>query len=104
MARTIPETAFLYKDNLYIVETVVTVGLITLIKWELYTTADHCFYDDTAAENYDEHGGLRPENERLYYQYMIMEKDEDFVANHVTVVPVQEGFEIATTAPDHETA
>lgn len=104
MARVIPENAFLFKDNLYIVETEVTMGSMSLIKWELYTPADYCFYEDTAEINYDEEGNLRPADELMYYQYMIMRKDEVFVRDKIIVVPVQEGFEIATTAPDYETA
>lgn len=104
MARTIPENAFLFKENLYIVETVITMGSMTRIKWEVYTPEDYCFYDLDDECNYDEEGNLRPETERMYYQYMITVKNEERFRDRIIVVPVQEGFEIANTGNNHETA
>ena len=94
MAREIPRNAFLYKEGLYIVESNIVVVGRPIVKWVLYSAEGWCFYDVTISENYDEEGNLRPENERVYYQYMIMTKDEDYVNTNLICVPVKEGYEI----------
>lgn len=103
MARTIPENAFLFKENLYIVETEIVVANRPITKWEVYTPEGYCFYDLDDECNYDEEGNLLPETERMYYQYMITVKNEERFRDRIIVVPVQEGFEIANTG-NHETA
>ena len=90
MTRTIPTGAFLYKEGLYIVEGVIPTGIT---KWELYSAEGWCFYDLTQPENYDENGELVPAENRIYAQYMIMRKDEQYVADNIISVPLQEGYE-----------
>ena len=102
--RTIPEGAFLFKEGLYILETTVTFGSMTRIKWELYSADGWCFYDLQQAENYDEEGNLLPPAERVYAQYMIMTKNEDRVTNDIISVPVEDGYEIVSVTPGTETA
>ena len=96
MARVIPENAFLFKEGLYIVETEISMGSLTRIKWELYSAEGWCFYDLQIPENYDEEGNLLPEEQRMYAQYRIMTKDEDYVNNNIICVPVQPGYEIVS--------
>lgn len=106
MTRIIPDGAFLYKEGLYIVETPLVLGGIAITRWELYSAEGWCFYDLQDAENYvdGEVGGeLLPENQRLYAQYLVMRKDEDYVTNNIIPVPVQEGFEIVSVSNDHIT-
>lgn len=94
VTREIPETAFLYKEGLYIVETQLILSDIPIIKWELYSADGWCFYDLQQPENYDEDGNLLSSEQRLYAQYMIMCKDEEYVTSNIISVPVQEGYEI----------
>ena len=92
MARTIPNSAFLYKEGLYIVETPLTLNGRFIIKWELYSAEGYCFYDLTQPENYvdgDVTGELVPESDRVYAQYMIMRKDEEYVTNNIISVPIE---------------
>ncbi len=103
MARVIPETAFLYKEGLYIVETVITVANRPITKWELYSAEGWCFYDLAQPENYDEEGNLLPPAQRVYAQYGIMNKNEDRVTNEIICVPVEEGFEIVSAPTNTET-
>lgn len=108
MARIIPEGAFLYKEGLYIVESEITVAGRPITKWELYSADGYCFYDLTQPENYVhgdvEGGALVPENQRVYAQYMIMAKDEEYVTNNIISVPVQNGYEIVSAGNNPETA
>lgn len=94
MAKFDPKNAFLFKEGLYIIETNITVAGKPIVKWELYSAEGWCFYDLQIPENYDEEGNLRPENERVYYQYSIMSKDETYVTSNIISVPIEEGFEI----------
>ena len=100
MARVIPEGAFLYKEGLYILETNLVLAGIAITKWELYSAEGYCFYDLTIPENYDEEGNLVPENQRTYYQYSIMRKDEEYVTNNIISVPVQDGYRIVSVGDD----
>ena len=103
MARVIPEGATLIKEGLYVYEYESTLGSSTITIWELYSADGYCFYDLEIPENYDEEGNLKPANERVYYQYSIMRKDEDYVANNIISVPIEEGYEIANEPVDTET-
>ena len=94
--REIPEGAFLYKEGLYIVETPLTLNGIPITKWELYSADGWCFYDLEQPENYDEEGNLLPAEDRVYAQYMIMRKNEEYVTNNIISVPVQDGYEIVS--------
>lgn len=98
--REIPEGAFLYKEGLYIKEFEASMGSLTWTVWELYSADGWCFYDLEQPENYvdgDVEGGvLVPENQRVYAQYSIMRKDEEYVTNNIISVPVQDGYEIVS--------
>lgn len=97
MARIIPEGAFLYKEGLYIVETPLVLNGISITKWELYSADGWCFYDLTQSENYVDGivgGELVPEIDRVYAQYMIMRKDEEYVTNNIISVPIEDGYGI----------
>lgn len=87
----IPSTAFLYKEGLYIDEQTVTAGDLTWVMWHLYASEGYCFYDLQIPENYDDKGNLKPENERVYYTYSIMRKDEKYVTENIVSVPISEG-------------
>lgn len=101
MSRVIPENAFLFKEGLYIVETEIRMGSLTRIKWELYSAEGWCFYDLQIPENYDEEGNLLPADQRMYAQYSIMTKDEDYVNNNIICVPVQPGYEIVSVGSNN---
>lgn len=103
MARVIPEGAFLYKEGLYIHEYPITVGSMTRTVWELFSADGWCFYDLQIPENYDEEGNLKPANERIYAQYSIMPKDEQYVTDNIISVPVEEGYEIVSVGTNTET-
>ena len=94
VTRKIPEGAFLYKEGLYIVETQFTFSGIPIIKWELYSADGWCFYDLQQPENYDKDGNLLPPEQRIYAQYSIMRKNEEYVISNIIPVPVKEGYEI----------
>ena len=94
MVRTIPINATVFKDGLRIVESYVTVGTRFVFKWELYAEYGKCFYDLEIPENYDEEGKLRPENERGYYRYMVMPKNEEYVSNNIIVCDLLPEFEV----------
>lgn len=94
ITREIPESAFLYKEGLYIVETALLLDGIAITKWELYSADGWCFYDLQQPENYDEDGNLLPSEQRVYARYSIMRKDEEYVTSNIIPVPVQEGYEI----------
>ena len=100
MTRVIPEGAFLFKEGLYVIETNLVLAGTNIIRWELYSADGWCFYDLEQQENYDEEGNLLPENERVYAQYMVMPKDEQYVTDNIISVPVQEGFEILGNGND----
>ena len=105
MPRVIPEGAFLYKEGLYIHEYDVTMGSMTITKWNLYSAEGWCFYDLTQPENYDEEGNLLPPENRIYAQYMTMRKNEQYVTDNIISVPVEEGYEIVSVGGnDHVTA
>lgn len=94
MTRNIPQEAFIIKEGLKVVEKLVSIGSKSVYKWELYAEEGKCFYDTTIPENYDEEGNLRPENERVYYRYMIMPKDSEYVQNNLIVVDYNEDYEL----------
>ena len=95
MYREIPETAVEAQPGLWVNFKTITVGTITLVKSDLYSSDGYCFYEPSY--NLDENGNLLPENQRMYYQYMssvcttVEEVNERFVS-----VPVQDGYEIAS--------
>ena len=86
----IPETAFLYKEGLYINEYTLSVGKHTWTVWELFAADGYCFYDLQIPENYDDDGNLRPVAERTHYKYSKMPKDEEYVKNNIFAIPCTE--------------
>lgn len=92
--KNIPETAFLYKEGLYINEYERTMGSLAWTIWELFADEGYCFYDLQIPENYDDESKLKPVNERVYYTYKIMPKDEQYVTDNIIPVLYEEGFEI----------
>lgn len=99
MIRPIPETAFLFKEGLYIDEYDRTVGSLSWTVWNLYSAEGWCFYDLAQSENYvkgDVTGDLLPPENRVYAQYMTMRKNEQYVTDNIICVPVEEGYEIVS--------
>lgn len=96
MTREIPEGAFLYKEGLYIYESSFVWNGTTRYTWELYSAEGWCFYDLQIPENYDEEGNLKPASERLYAQYSVMAKNEQYVTDYIIPVPVEDGYEIVS--------
>lgn len=103
MARVIPEGATLVQEGLYVYESIFTMNGTLYTKWKLYSAEGYCFYDLQIPENYDEDGNLLPADQRVYYQYMIMLKNEEYVANNIISVPIEEGYEIVNKPVDTET-
>ena len=91
MIKAIPEEAVLRKEGLFIVEGTTNRGTA---KCELYSTDGWCFYDLTQSENYDEEGNLLPKEHRIYAQYMIMRKNDEYVEKNIVSVPIEEGYTI----------
>ena len=100
--REIPETAVEVQTGLWATFKTITWGSMTIVKSDLYSSEGYCFY--FPADNLDEEGNLKPENERLYYQYASTPYSTVDEINADTVsVPVQDGYEIANTGNnDHE--
>lgn len=88
MTRNIPNTAILYKEGLYVVETPVILNGVSIVKWELHSADGYHFYDLKQAENYDENGDLLPIENLHYTRYMIMRKDEQYVTDNIISVPI----------------
>ena len=89
--KTMPYGAFLYKEGLYIYEKQMNVGSMSWTIWELYSAYGWHFYDLTQPENYIDGvvgGELVPENDRVYSQYMIMRKDEQYVTDNIIPMPI----------------
>lgn len=71
-------------------------------RYNLYSSEGYCFY--LPENNLDEEGNLLPENQRMYYQYMIsVYTTIDEINAEVVSVPVQDGYEIANTNGPHVT-
>ena len=100
--REIPETAVEVQTGLWANSRTITLGNMTRTKHDLYSAEGYCFY--IPANNLDQDGNLRPENERTYYQYLssLYQTIEEVNANVVSV-PVQDGYEIASTGTNTET-
>lgn len=103
MARTIPKGATQIQVGLYLYESTFTMNGVLYTSWELFSAEGYCFYDLQIPENYDEEGNLLPPAQRVYYQYTIMPKDEEYVANNIISVPIEEGYGTANEPVDTET-
>lgn len=109
--RPIPEGSIEIQTGLWAHQTHHNAAGYQYSRYTLYSAEGYCFYD-LIDEYYDEEGNLIPEeevqpNQRMYYQYMILAPFYDTIdklnAQFVSV-PVQEGFEIASSNQDHEIA
>ena len=65
--REIPVTAIEVQTGLWAEERTVTLGNMTMTKYNLYSAEGYCFYIISA--NLDENGSLRPKKERIYAQF-----------------------------------
>lgn len=103
MLREIPATAVEVQTGLWGDLVTTTFGNMTRTKYNLYSAEGYCFYIISA--NLDEDGNLKPENERMYAQYLVSgyQTIEQINADVVSV-PVQDGYEIVSVGGDHETA
>lgn len=102
--REIPATAVEVQTGLWADLLTVTLGNMTRQKYDIYSAEGYCFY--CPAENLDEDGNLKPENERVYAQYRATTCTtiEQINARFVSV-PVQDGYEIVSVGGgDRETA
>lgn len=104
MLREIPSTAIEVQPGLWADLVTVTFGSITRSMYTLYSAEGYCFYEP--ANNLDEDGNIRPENERLYHQYMTTNyRTVDQINAEIVSVPVQPGYEISSAGNnDHVTA
>lgn len=107
--REIPEGSVEIQTGLWLYEYETTIlGNIYTLR-QLYSSEGYCFWQVSDAENYDDEGNLRPENERLYMQFSGLSRSmsswtlEQLNAEFISV-PVQEGFEIVSVGQQTETA
>ena len=101
--REIPATAVEVQTGLWAEERTVTLGNMTMTKYDLYSAEGYCFYIVSA--NLDENGNLLPENERIYAQYAATPyRTVEQINAEVVSVPVQDGYEIVSVGGNHETA
>ena len=91
--REIPTGSVEIQTGLYLYESSEIVLGETIISRELFSSEGYCFWEVRQAENYDEDGNLKPENERMYAQYASLGGNFDTVekinANFISV-PVQQ--------------
>lgn len=100
--REIPSTAVEVQTGLWADARTVSMGSMTITKHDLYSSEGYCFY--IPENNLDEEGNLLPENERTYYQFMYSAyRTVEQINAAVVSVPVQEGYEIASTGTNTET-
>ncbi len=101
--REIPLMAVKVQTGLWAEERTVTLGNMTMTKYDLYSAEGYCFYIVSA--NLDENGNLLPENERIYAQYAATPyRTVEQINAEVVSVPVQDGYEIVSVGGNHETA
>jgi len=102
MLREIPATAVEVQTGLWANPKTLTLGSMTRTFYDLYSSDGYCFYE--IANNLDENGDLRPENERIYCQYMSTNYTTiEQINAEIVSVPVQEGFEIVSVGTNTET-
>lgn len=92
--KEIPFGSIEVQVGLYAYAKTLTFGGVERRYYDLYSAEGYCFY--LPKNNIDEDGGLLPENERVYYQYMstAWQNVLDINANVVSVL-VREVYEIA---------
>ena len=101
MLREIPATAIEVQTGLWANLRTITFGSITRSNYALYSSEGYCFYE--IANNLDEEGNLRPENERIYAQYMSTTYTTvDEINEKIVSVPIQEGYEIVSVGTNTE--
>jgi hypothetical protein len=105
MYRTIPEGSVEIQPGLWAYLNTFTVGSTTYSNYKLYSAEGYCFWQVSQPENYDEEGNLKPESERVYATYASLARayttHEQINADFISV-PVQPGYEIVSTPPNHE--
>lgn len=88
MIKTIPSTAILVQEGLYLNTTPFKVGSAVYTRRELYSKEGYCFYNKTV-EVYDEKGDVIPSeqvknSQRTHMQYACLGLADD-VDNYVSV-------------------
>ena len=100
--REIPATAIEIQPGLWANAKTLTLGNMTRVKHDLYSSTGYCFYIISA--NLDEYGNLLPENQRWYAQYAASAYQTiEQINADVVSVPVQPGYEIVSVGNNHET-
>lgn len=104
MLREIPATATEIQTGLWADQKTVTLGSMTRVKYNLYSSEGYCFY--VIANCTDQDGNLIPENDRIYYQYMSTAYTSvEQINAEIVSVPVQPGYEISSAGSnDHVVA
>ena len=93
--REIPINAIQIQKGLWAVQKIITLGSLTRVKFDLYSSNGYCFYIISA--NLDEKATLLPENERIYAQYASTAYQTiEQVNDNVVSVSVQDGYEIVS--------
>lgn len=92
--KEIPFGSIEIQIGLYATPIKLTFGGIERTYYDLYSGEGYCFY--LPENNLDENGDMRPENERIYYQYMstAYQSVEEINASVVSVVRKDE-YEVA---------
>ena len=100
--REIPATAIEVQTGLWAEERTVTLGSMTITKYNLYSAEGYCFYIINA--NLDENGSLRPKKERIYAQFASTPyKTIEQINAKVVSVVVRNGYEnVDTSGSDPE--
>lgn len=100
--REIPTTAVEVQTGLWANARTVTLGNVTITKYDLYSAQGYCFY--FPENSLDEEGNLLPEDQRVYYIYAISSyRAIDQVNAAIVSVPYVDGYEVAGgVAPDTE--
>lgn len=103
--RPIPEGSVEIQTGLWAAENHYTFNGQPRMRYDLYSSEGHCFWEVQQPENYDEYGNLLPLEQRVFAQYArttyttIEQLNEAYVS-----VPVQDGYEIVSVGTNTETA
>ncbi len=104
--REIPEGSIEIQTGLFLYAYDKTIGGVDYTFRQLFSSEGYCFWNVNQAENYDENGNLKPENERVYAQWASLSINytttEQINADFISV-PVQAGFEIVSVPSNTET-
>lgn len=101
--REIPETAIEIQPGLWGNLRTITMGSMSITKYDLYSAEGYCFY--LVANSFDVDGNPLPADQRTYYIYANSGyRTIDQVNAAVVSVPYVDGYEIASAGNNHETA